>query len=135
MILKKYIICCIFLRFAAVDISYERGESEAQSNFLMEIFPTGHGKGIANGIGDKSLILIKVLSQGGDRIIVQPSNDFSKSGEQLLNKPEEIQISQEEISSTISEVIDWGLITQSLGLVKNNIHVVTCNDGYEFGAF
>ena len=47
----------------------------------MEIFPTGHGKGIANGIGDKSLILIKVLSQGGDRIIVQPSNDFSKSGE------------------------------------------------------
>ena len=103
----------------------------------MEIFPTGHGKGVANGIGDKakSLNLIKVLSQGDDRIIVQPSNDFSKAGEQLLNKPEEIHISQEEISSTISEVIDWGLITQSLDLVKNNIYIVTYNDGYKFGAF
>ena len=44
-----------------------------------------------------------------------------------------IHISQENISSTISEIIDWSLIkSQSLGLCKNNIHIV---DGYTVQAF
>ena len=58
------------------------------------------------------------MSKGDGRIIVQSSNDFSKVAEQL-NKTEVIHISQEEISSTISVVIDWSLIkSQSLGLDK-----------------
>ena len=60
------------------------------------------------------------MNKGDGRIIVQSSNDFSKVAEQLLNKTEVIHISQEEISSTISVVIDWSLIkSQSLGLDKN----------------
>ena len=47
-----------------------------------------------------------------------------------------IHISQEEISSRISEVIDCSLIKpQSQGLHKNNIHIVTCNNGYTGQAF
>ena len=47
-----------------------------------------------------------------------------------------IHISQEEISSRISEFTDWHLIkSQSLGLRKNNIHIITCNDGYTVQAF
>ena len=58
------------------------------------------------------------MNKGDGRIIVQSSNDFSKVAEQL-NKTEVIHISQEEISSTISVVIDWSLIkSQSLGLDK-----------------
>ena len=72
----------------------------------------------------KDLVLVKVMSKGYDRIIVQLSNDFSKAVEQLLHKTEAIHISEEEISSRISEVIDWSLIkSQSLGLCKNNIHI------------
>ena len=70
------------------------------------------------------------MSKGYDRIIVQSSNDSSKAAEQLLNKTEKIHISQEEISLWI-QVIDWSLIKlQPLGIRKNNIHIVTCNDGY-----
>ena len=59
------------------------------------------------------------MNKGDGRIIVQSSNDFSKVAEQLLNKTEVIHISQEEISSTISVVIDRSLIkSQSLGLDK-----------------
>ena len=58
------------------------------------------------------------MNKGDGRIIVQSSNDFSKVAEQL-NKTEVIHISREEISSTISVVIDWSLIkSQSLGLDK-----------------
>ena len=47
-----------------------------------------------------------------------------------------IHISQEKISSRASQVIDWSLIkSQSLGLRKNNIHTVTCNDGYTVQKF
>ena len=60
------------------------------------------------------------MSKGDDRIIVQSSNDFSKTAEQLLNKTEVIYISQKEISSRISEVIDWSMIkSKLLGLGKN----------------
>ena len=45
------------------------------------------------------------MSKGDERITVQSSNDFSKAAEQLLNKTEVTLISQEEISSGISEVI------------------------------
>ena len=65
----------------------------------------------------------------------QSSNDFSKAAEQLLNKTEVIHISQEEISSRISEVIDWSLKkSQLLGLGKKNIHIVTSNDGNTYGS-
>ena len=49
-------------------------------------------------IGGKAtaLVLLKVMSKGNDRIIVQLSNDFSKAAEQLLHKTEVIHISQEE---------------------------------------
>ena len=71
------------------------------------------------------------MSEADDRITVQSSNDFLKAAEQLLNKTEVIHISQEEIFPTISEVIDWSLIkSESLGLHKNNIQIVTCNDRY-----
>ena len=70
------------------------------------------------------------MIKGDDRIIAQSSNNFSKAAEQLLNKTEVIHISQEEIYSQISEVIDWSLIkSQLLGLGKDNIHIVTSNDG------
>ena len=42
----------------------------------------------------KALVLLKVMSKGDDRIIVQLSNDFSKVAEQLLHKTEVIHISQ-----------------------------------------
>ena len=46
-----------------------------------------------------------------------------------------ILISQEEVSSRISEVIDWSLIkSESLTLCKN-IHIVTYNNGYTVQAF
>ena len=84
----------------------------------------------------KYLVSVKVTSKGDDKIVVQSSNHFSKTAEQLLNRPEVIPISQEGISSTISEVIDWGLTkTQPLALVKNNIHIVTYNDGHTVQAF
>ena len=45
-------------------------------------------------------------------------------------------ISQEEISSRILEVIDCSLIKpQSLVLSKNNIHIVTSNNGNTVQAF
>ena len=58
----------------------------------------------------KALVLVKAFSKKDDRIIVQLSNDFSKAAEQLLHKTEVIHISQKEISSIISEVIDWSLL-------------------------
>ena len=60
-------------------------------------------------IGDqaKALVLMKVMSKGDDRIIVQ------------------LYISQEKVPSRISEVIDWIVIkSQSHGLGKSNIHIV-----------
>ena len=80
------------------------------------------------------LVWAKVISKGGDRIIFQSSNDFPKAAEQLLNKTEVIHISQEEISSRTSEVIDWSLVKSlSLGLCKNNIHIH--NDVYKVQEF
>ena len=65
------------------------------------------------------------MSKGDYRIIVQSSNDFSKAAGRLLNKTEVIHISQEEISSRTSDVIDWILTkTQSLGLGKNDGNTV-----------
>ena len=65
------------------------------------------------------------MSKGDYRIIVQSSNDFSKAAGWLLNKTEVIHISQEEISSRTSDVIDWILTkTQSLGLGKNDGNTV-----------
>ena len=47
-----------------------------------------------------------------------------------------ILFTQEQISSRISEVVDWSLIkAQSLCLIKNNIHIVTFKDGYTVQAF
>ena len=75
------------------------------------------------------------MSKGNDRIIVQSSNDYSKTAERLLNKTEVIHISQK-TSSRTSEVIDWSLMkTRSMGLLKNNTHIVTCNDMYTVQAF
>ena len=76
------------------------------------------------------------MSKGDDRITVQSSNDFSKAAEQLINKTKVIHTSKEDISSGISEVTDYSLTkSQSLGLCKNNIHIVTCNDECKFQAF
>ena len=73
------------------------------------------------------------MSKGDGRIIVQSSNGFSKAAEQLLNKTEVIHISQEEIFSRISKVIDWSLLkSQSLGLGKNNIHISHPMMGIQF---
>ena len=75
------------------------------------------------------------MSKGNGRIIVQSSNDFSKTAERLLNKTEVIHISQK-TSSRTSEVIDWSLMkTRSISLLKNNIHIVTCNDMYTVQTF
>ena len=66
-------------------------------------------------IGDqaKALVLMKVMSEGDDRIIVQ------------LYTKQMIHISQEKVPSRISEVIDWIVIkSQSHGLCKSNIHIV-----------
>ena len=47
-----------------------------------------------------------------------------------------ILFTQEQVSSRISEVVDWSLIkAQSLFLFKNNIHIVTFNAGYTGQAF
>ena len=100
--------------------------------FLWKYFATSHGKGIVDGIGGKAkaLVCAKDMTKGDDRTIAQSSNNFSKAAEQPLNKTEVIHISQEEIYSQISEVIDWSLIkSQLLGLGKDNIHIVTSNDG------
>ena len=76
------------------------------------------------------------MSKGDGRIIVQSWNDFSKPAEQLLNNTEVIHISQEEISSGTSEIIDWSLIKlESLGLRTNNILIVTCTDEYAVQTF
>ena len=76
------------------------------------------------------------MSKGGNRIIVQSSNDFSKAVQQLLNKTDVTCISHEEISSRISEVIHWSLTkSESLGLCKNNIHIFTCIDVHTVEAF
>ena len=76
------------------------------------------------------------MSKWDDRIIVQSSNSVSKVAEQLINKTEVIHISQEEISSRISEVIDWSLIkSHSLDLDERNIHNVTSNDKNTVQAF
>ena len=107
--------------------------SEVQKHFLWKYFATGHGKGVVAGTGGKvkTVIPAKVMSKGDDKIIVQSSNSFSKVEEQLLNKTQVIDISQEEIYSRMSEVIDCTLMkSQPLGLHKKNIHIVTCNDGY-----
>ena len=62
------------------------------------------------------------MSKWDDRIIVQSSNSVSKVAEQLINKTEVIHISQEEISSRISEVIDWSLIkSELLAVCKKNV--------------
>ena len=62
--------------------------------------------------------------------------DFSKAAERLPNKPELVLFTREEIFSRTSENIDWSLIkTQSLSLLKNNIHIVPCNDGFTVQAF
>ena len=80
--------------------------------------------GIAGKV--KYLVSVKVTSKGDDKIVVQSSNHFSKTAEQLLNRPEVIHITQE----------DWGLTkTQPLALVKNNIHIVTYNDGHTVQEF
>ena len=40
------------------------------------------------------------------------------------------------MSSRISEVFDWSFIkSELLGLCKDNIHIVTCNDGYTVQTF
>ena len=78
----------------------------------------------------------KVTSKGDYRIIVPSANDFSGATEQSINEQKQFTFLQEEISSRISEVIDWSLInSQSLGLFKNNIHIFTCNDGYAVQTF
>ena len=74
------------------------------------------------------------MSKWDDRIIVQSSNSVSKAAEQLINKAEVIHISQ--ISSRISEVIDWSLIkSHSPDLDERNIHIVTSNDENTVQAF
>ena len=101
-------------------------------------FAASHGKGVADGIAGKAkaLVCAKVMNKWSNRIIVQSSNDLSKAAEQLLNKIEMIHISQEEISTRISEVIHWSLIkSEPLCLHRNNIHIATCNYGYTVQAF
>ena len=61
---------------------------------------------------------------------------FFKNSRAATKQTELIHISQEEISSRISEVIDSSLIKrQSLCLLKNNIRIVIYNDGYTIQAF
>ena len=102
--------------------------------FLWKYFATSHGKGVVDGIGGKAKTLVwaKVMSKGMTELVIKW---FSKAAEQLLNKTEVIHTSQEEISSKIS-VIDWSLIkSQWLGVGKNNIHIVTSNNGNTVQAF
>ena len=80
--------------------------------FWWRYFATSHGKTVAEATGSKAkaLLCAKVKSKRAKIIIIQASDDFSKTAEQSLDKAEVIHISQEEISSWISEVIDWSLI-------------------------
>ena len=96
-------------------------------------FATSHGKRDVDGTGSKAkaLFCAKVKIKRVERIIIQAWDNFSKAAEQPLDKAEVIHISQEEISSRISEVIDWGLIKlELLALCKNNVHIVTCSNRY-----
>ena len=117
---------------------FQSHSQKHKTAFLWKYFATSHSRQVADGTGGKARALVwaKVMSKEDDRIIVQSSTDFSKPAEQLLNKTEVIYILQEEISSSISEVTDWSLIkSQLLGLGKNNIHIVTSNDGNTVQAF
>ena len=71
----------------------------------------------------KQLVLCaKVKSKRAEIIIIQASDNFSKAAEQPIDKAEVIHISQEEISSRISEVIDWSLIkSELLAVCKKNV--------------
>ena len=90
---------------------------------LLSLVLSCHNSGRIGG-KSRALVLVKVLTKGDDGIILQLSNYFSKAAEHLLHKTEVIYISQEEISSRISEIIDWSLIKlQSLALCTNNIHI------------
>ena len=104
-----------------------------------------HGNTLLQAMGKLMELVIKLMLLLEQKLWVkgvteslfsaQSSNDFSKAAEQLLNKTEVIHISQEEISSRISEVIDWSLKkSQLLGLGKKNIHIVTSNDGNTYGS-
>ena len=73
--------------------------------YLQSLATSHHRKGVVDEIDGKAKAKVKfevkaqakVMRKGHSRIIVQSSNDFLKSTEQLLNKTEVIHISQEEI--------------------------------------
>ena len=108
-------------------------QSDSQKTFF--IFATRLGKGAA-GSEAKSLVRAKVTSKRGWQNHCSVIKWFLKSSRAATKQIEVTHILQEEISSRISEVIDWiQTKTLSLGLIKSNICIVTCNDGYTVQAF
>ena len=99
--------------------------------FSWKYFATSHHKGIVDvGGRAKSLVRSKVMSQGDDGIVVQSSWDFVNAAQKLLNKTEVFHISEEEIIAKLPGLADWNFTdSTSLGLRKNNIHIIKCCDG------
>ena len=100
--------------------------------FSWKYFATSHGKGIVDSVGGraKSLVRSKVMSQGDDHIVVQSSWDFANAAQKLLHKTEVFHISHEEIIAKLPDLVDWNFTdSTSVGLRKNNIHIINCCDG------
>ena len=100
--------------------------------FSWKYFATSHGKCIVDGVGGraKSLLCSKVMSQGYDRIVAQSSRDFENAAQKLIHKTEIFHISQEEIIAKVPDLVGWNFTDlASLGLRKNNIHIIKCCDG------
>ena len=63
-------------------------------------------------------------------MVVQSSQDFTNAAKELLHKTEVFHISQEEIIAKVPDLVDLNFTdATSLGLRKNNIHIIKCCDG------
>ena len=89
-------------------------------------FATSHGKGVVDGIGGsaKSLVRTKVMSKGGNAIVVQNSMDFAAAASDLMNGVTVVHVSKEEISQVIDQEKPWSLIHDVPGISK--IHKMSC---------
>ena len=76
------------------------------------------------------MVLVEGPNLGDDQIVVQSSWDFANAAKKLLHKIEVFHISQEEIITKVPDLLDWNFTNStSLGLHKNNIHIIKCCDG------
>ena len=105
-----------------IDFLYSHfGATDAMEGIIWSDGPTSEFK---------FLVCSKVISQGDDRIVVQSSWDFANAAQKLLHKTEVFHISQEEIIAKLPDLVDWSfIVSTSLGLCKNNIHIIKCCDG------